>query len=144
MMTGETGELLSAFKRRRRSSKPRPRQKQSQCQTERAAVAAIRLRIRIQILTRAPTILRVCCWQHRLFADFFVGPPDFFRGFVAGFFLGGKSAQKNPPGKSPAKASKIYTTKFPNAFLQRGRANTSLASFSHQISNKKLRIKRCE
>ena len=37
-------------------------------------------------------------------------PPDFFADFLAGFFLlifVGKSAQKNPPGKS----SKIYTTK---------------------------------
>ena len=40
-------------------------------------------------------------------------PPDFFADFVAGFFLifVGKSAQKNSPGKSPAKSSKIYTTK---------------------------------
>ena len=41
-------------------------------------------------------------------------PPDFFADFVAGFFLlifVGKSAQKNPPGKSPGKSSKIYTTK---------------------------------
>ena len=45
---------------------------------------------------------------------FIFGPPDFFADFVAGFFLlifVGKSAQKNPPGKSPAKSSKIYTTK---------------------------------
>ena len=35
------------------------------------------------------------------------GPPDFFADFVAGFLLlifVGKSAQKNPPGKSPAKS----------------------------------------
>ena len=45
---------------------------------------------------------------------FIFGPPDFFADFVAGFFLlifVGKSAQKNPPGKSPAESSKIYTTK---------------------------------
>ena len=44
---------------------------------------------------------------------FIFGPPDFFADFVAGFFLliiVGKSAQKNPPGKSPQKSSKIYTT----------------------------------
>ena len=35
----------------------------------------------------------------------------------------GKSAQKNPPGKSPAKSSEIYATKIPDTFLQRGRAN---------------------
>ena len=41
-------------------------------------------------------------------------PPDFVADFLAGFFLlifVGKSAQKNPPGKSPRKSSKIYTTK---------------------------------
>ena len=57
---------------------------------------------------------------------FIFGPPDFFADLVAGFFLlifVGKSAQKNPPGKSPAKSSKIYTTKIPDIFLQRGRAN---------------------
>ena len=47
---------------------------------------------------------------------------------VAGLYLlifVGKSAQKNPPVKSPAKSSKIYTIKIPNTFLQRGRANFS-------------------
>ena len=51
---------------------------------------------------------------------------DFFADFVAGFFLlifVGKSAQKNPPGKSPAKSSRIYTAKIPDTFLQRGRTN---------------------
>ena len=54
---------------------------------------------------------------------FIFGPPDFFVDFVAGFFLlifVGKSGQKNPPGKSPAKSSKIYTTKIPETFLQIG------------------------
>ena len=57
---------------------------------------------------------------------FFFEPPDFFADFVAGFSLlifVGKSAQKSPPGKSPAKSSKLYTTKIPDNFLQRGRAN---------------------
>ena len=69
---------------------------------------------------------------------FFVGPPDFFADFVAGFFLlifVGKSGQKNPPGKSPAKSSKIYTTKIPDTFLQRGWAKknqtNSPTSFRH-------------
>ena len=56
---------------------------------------------------------------------FMFQPPNFFPDFLAGFFLlifVGKSAQKNPPGKSPAKSSKIYTTKIPDTFLQRGRA----------------------
>ena len=55
---------------------------------------------------------------------FIFGPPDFFADFLAGFFLlifVGKSAQKNPPGKSPAKSSEIYTTKIPDTFLQRVR-----------------------
>ena len=45
---------------------------------------------------------------------FIFGPPFFFADFLAGFYLlifVGKSAQKNPPGKSPRKSSKIYTTK---------------------------------
>ena len=57
---------------------------------------------------------------------FIFGPPDCFADFLAGFFLlifVGKSAQKNPPGKSPAKSSKIYTTKIPDTFLQRVRPN---------------------
>ena len=49
----------------------------------------------------------------------------FFYGFcrrnVSPHFCG-KSAQKNPPGKSPAKSSNIVTTKIPGTFLQRGRA----------------------
>ena len=47
---------------------------------------------------------------------FIFGPPDFFADVVAGFFLlifVGKSAQTNPPGKSPAKSSKIYHNKNP-------------------------------
>ena len=45
---------------------------------------------------------------------FIFEPPDFFADFLVGFFLlifVGKSAQKNPPGKSLGKSSKIYTTK---------------------------------
>ena len=56
---------------------------------------------------------------------FIFGPPDFPADFLAGFFLlifVGKSAQKNPPGKSPAKSSKNYTAKIPDTVLQRGRA----------------------
>ena len=59
---------------------------------------------------------------------FIFEPPDFVADFVAGFFLlifVGKSAQKNPPGKSPTKSSKFYTTKIPDNFLQRGQAKTS-------------------
>ena len=45
---------------------------------------------------------------------FIFEPPDFFADFLGGFILlifVGKSAQKNPPGKSPGKSSKFYTTK---------------------------------
>ena len=64
---------------------------------------------------------------------FIFGPPDFFADFVAGFFLlifVGKSAQKNPPAKSPAKSSKNYTTKIPDNFLQRGRAKIYISAAS--------------
>ena len=59
-----------------------------------------------------------------IFRDLNVGPPDFFshrRIFFSSCLW--ESAQKNPPGKSPAKSSKNYTTKIPNTFLQRGWAN---------------------
>ena len=53
---------------------------------------------------------------------FIFEPPDFSRilspDFFSSFFVG-RSAQKNPLGKSPAKTSKIYTTKIPDKFLQR-------------------------
>ena len=55
-------------------------------------------------------------------------PPDFFAGFLAGLFLlifVGKSAQKNPPGKSPGKSSKIYATKSSNTFLQIAQGKSS-------------------
>ena len=51
------------------------------------------------------------------------GPPDFSRICRPIFLIFvGKSAQRNPPGKSPAKSSKICTTKIPDTFLQRDRA----------------------
>ena len=54
---------------------------------------------------------------------FILGLPDFVADLVAGFFLlvfVGKSAQKNPPGKSPAKSSQIYTTKNPRHISAEG------------------------
>ena len=44
--------------------------------------------------------------------------------------LMGKSAQKNPSGKSLAKSSKICTDKIPDTFLQEGRAKKVLANGS--------------
>ena len=64
------------------------------------------------------TIVRVGFWQNRFFADFYFWAAGFFADFVAGFLLlifVGKSAQKNPPGKSPAKSSNISTTKIPDS-----------------------------
>ena len=78
-------------------------------------------------LQRVFTLVRVGFWQNGFFAEFFFFlPPDFFADFVAGIFsphFVGKSAQKNPPGKSPAKSSKFCTAKIPDTFLQRGWAN---------------------
>ena len=67
---------------------------------------------------------------------FIFGPPDFFADFLAGFFLlifVGKSAQKNPPGKSPPKSSKFCTTKIPDTFLQRGRAKSLFKSLEDKF-----------
>ena len=58
--------------------------------------------------------VRVGFWQNNFSRIFIFGPPDFFADFLAGFFLlilWEKKNQKNPPGKSPGKSSKIYTTK---------------------------------
>ena len=52
--------------------------------------------------------------QNGFFADFYFWDAGCFRGFSRRIFsphFCGKSAQKNPPGKSPGKSSKIYTTK---------------------------------
>ena len=62
--------------------------------------------------------------QNGFFADFYFWAARFFSRILSpdffSSFLWEKSAQKNPPGKSPAKSSKIYTTKIPDTFLQRG------------------------
>ena len=73
---------------------------------------------------------------------FIFGPPDFFADFLAGFFLlifVGKSAQKNPPGESPAKSSKIYTTKIPDTFLQRGRTKKCKNGRKQATTGEKVR-----
>ena len=43
----------------------------------------------------------------------------FFADFIARFLL--LSFVGNPPGKSPAKSSKMFITKIPKTFLQKGR-----------------------
>ena len=76
--------------------------------------------------------VRVGFWQNGFFRRFlFFGPPDFFRRFCRRIFsphFCGKKCpdkKKKPPGKSPVKSSKFYTTKIPDTFLQRRRANRS-------------------
>ena len=72
-----------------------------------------------------------------------MGRRIFFADFVAGFFrliFVGKSAQKNPPGKSPAKSSEIYTTKIPDTFLQSGQANMSGTFFQARKEKHKPKL----
>ena len=70
--------------------------------------------------------VRVVLWQSGFCRGFVIGgPPDFFRGIsicppIFSRHFCGKFAPKNPLGKSPAKCSKINTTKIPDTFPQRG------------------------
>ena len=60
---------------------------------------------------------------------------DFFADFLAGFFLlifVGKSAQKNPPGKSPGNPPNFIQQKSSSTFLQIGRGN----NFLHAVKKK--------
>ena len=78
-----------------------------------------------RVASRKSQSVRVGSWQNGVFAYFCFWPVGFCRGFSRRIFLlifMGKSAQKNPPGKSLAKSSKFYTTTIPDAFLQRGQA----------------------
>ena len=70
--------------------------------------------------------VRVGFWQNGFFADFYFWAAKFYRGFCREIFspFCGKIAQKDPPGKSPAKSSKIYASKIPDTFLQRGQDKT--------------------
>ena len=58
--------------------------------------------------------VRVGLWQNGFFADFYFWAAGFSRQIFFLLIFVGKSAQKNPPEKSPAKSSKIYTTKIPD------------------------------
>ena len=70
---------------------------------------------------------RALVLAERIFRGFLcLGSRIFSRGFrrrilFPSFFVG-ESAQKSPPKKSPAKSSRICTTKIPDTFLQTGRA----------------------
>ena len=86
-------------------------------------------------------IVRAGSWQNGCFADFHFGAAGVFCGFVAGFFLlifVGKGVQINPPGKSPAKSSKIDTTTIHDTFLQRGRAKKIGMSVRTSMSGRPL------
>ena len=83
----------------------------------------------LEIISKQGVLARFLAGRIDSSRIFIFGPPDFSADFVAGFFLlifVGKSAQKILQEKSPAKSSKIYATKIPDTFLQRGRANKSL------------------
>ena len=90
------------------------------------------LDLRIRALHVCPKFSRqIRFWQNGFFADFYfcqIRPPDFFADFVAGLFLlifVGKSAQKNPPGKSLAKSSKFTSKKPPTHFCRGAFAQNS-------------------
>ena len=69
-------------------------------------------------------ISRVGFWQNGFFADFYFLGRGFFRGFsrriFSPHFCGEKSAQKNLPGKSPAKSSKKLHSKNPRHISAEG------------------------
>ena len=69
-------------------------------------------------------MVRVGSWQNGFFAELYFEPPDFSSHFVAGFpsFLWEKCPEKSSR-KIPGKILPISTTKIPDTFLQRGRAN---------------------
>ena len=79
----------------------------------------------------ARTGLNFCAglWQNGVFADFCSSCRLFFRRFCRRIFsphFVGNSAQKNPPGESPAKPFNMYITKIPDTSSQRDRANKSM------------------
>ena len=67
-------------------------------------------------------------WQNGVFADFlFLGHRLFFADFLAGFLLlilGGRSAQKNPPGDPRENPPKFIQQKSSNTFPQIGRGKS--------------------
>ena len=65
---------------------------------------------------------RVGSRQNRIFYGFLSLAHRIFLADFISSFLWGKKCTENPPGKFPAKSSKIYTTKIPDTFLQTGRA----------------------
>ena len=71
-------------------------------------------------------------WQNRCYADFYFWAARFFREISRRILFSSslreKSAQKNPPGKSPTRSSKIYTTKSPTHCC-RGAAPRNLRSW---------------
>ena len=71
------------------------------------------------------SIVRVGFLAERIFHGYFLGGRRIFSWIFSSDLFSSflwKSAQKNPPGKSPAKSTKIYTTKIPDTFLETGHA----------------------
>ena len=62
--------------------------------------------------------------------------------YFSSFLWGGKCQKNAAPGKSPAKSSKMYTTKIPDTFLQRGWAISCAQNqrliFRIQVGSRKL------
>ena len=88
-----------------------------------------------ELLRRLPLLyssrLRTGFGRMGFFAILIFGAPDFSQILLPDCFFSffvGESSQKNPPGKSPTKPAKFYTTKIPNTFLQRGRAKKARQS----------------
>ena len=71
--------------------------------------------------------LRVGFRQNGFFADFYFWAAGIFGGFcrriLFSFLWKNFKVPKKSSRKSPAKSSKIYTTKIPDTFLQRAQAN---------------------
>ena len=75
--------------------------------------------------------LEIFVFEPLAFLFVWILSPDLF---FFSHFCGGKSAQKDPPGKSPTESSKINTTKMPDTFLQRSRASNCKGGREFQAS----------
>ena len=80
---------------------------------------------------------------------FIFEPPDFFADFLVGLFLlifVGKSAQKNPPGKSPGKTLQNFSNKNPPTHfcrLPRATADPTLSGKTSQNQAKSGKVRLC-
>ena len=78
--------------------------------------------------------LRIGFWLNGLFAIFSLNSriSVILSLDVSPHFCWGQCPE-NPPGKSPTKSAKIYTTKIPDTFLQRGRAKKAPGGFPSSL-----------